>query len=237
MVPKRAHRFLQWKMSCCYCCSTQYLIGGWRSLAHPTTTSLLGPSWLAGGGLGAIVNIRGRGPAGLSTAVWGSRVRGCIGGILRPLLITEDKKDKKCKWIISRKTTTTTTPPQEYCNLSHIKCTWSLTADQSCSRFYPLLPLPLLHHRWISAWRSNLSPHELLFQQNNKKQNGSHQNHVCAKHPQCNIIQQPSLILLPPSSNLNHAGRISMKFDMHQQQQSSKAEKGRLGRTRSAQLN
>lgn len=110
MVPKRAHRFLQWKMSCCYCCSTQYLIGGWRSLAHPTTTSLLGPSWLAGGGLGAIVNIRGRGPAGLSTAVWGSRVRGCIGGILRPLLITEDKKDKKCKWIISRKTTTTTPP-------------------------------------------------------------------------------------------------------------------------------
>lgn len=75
-----------------------YLVVWWCSLPPPTTASLLGPSWLAGGGLGAIVSVRGRGVAGVSATVGGSRARGCRGGILGPLLLTEDKRKTHKFW-------------------------------------------------------------------------------------------------------------------------------------------
>lgn len=82
----------------------KYLVVGNRSLASPTAAPLLGPSWLAGRGLGCAVGVGGRRASTFSTTVRGSRVRGRSGSILRSLLLTEYKKKKFIKKLSGSKT-------------------------------------------------------------------------------------------------------------------------------------
>lgn len=74
------------------CCGLiSHLIAGRHPLVSPAAASLLGPSWLAGGGLWGSVSVRGRRVATFPAAVRGSGVRVCSGSVLGPLLLTEEE--------------------------------------------------------------------------------------------------------------------------------------------------